>query len=53
MSEKEIIEQLDEKDSLDLLEGIIYSLNKGYGRIIDQKKFDEGISRLMDGIDIK
>ena len=39
------------ESNMNLLEGIVYSLNKGMFIIKDQKIFDEGMTRILDGIE--
>ena len=43
-------DESQEYGEMNFLEAIIYNLNKGMFVITDQKAFDEGISRILDGI---
>ena len=37
---------------LALLEGIVYNLNEGLANIKNRRKFNEGISNILDGIEV-
>ena len=41
------------KNTTDLLEAILYNLAEGTGQIKDQKKFDEGIDKILEGIELQ
>ena len=39
------------QSNMNLLEGVVYNLNEGYFIIKDQKIFDEGMTKILDGIE--